>query len=211
MKKYHKIQTVFHRDPDTNFRTVMPGMWALPEFEFLQGCQWEWTEKVDGTNIRIGWDGERVTFGGKTDAAQIPAQLANTMKELLTPEVMRGVFTGPATLYGEGFGAKIQKVGHLYGERQGFILFDVHCGGLWLERHNVEAVAAGLGCPVVPVVGRGTLHEMVALVQRGLGSELGDLAAEGIVARPVVEVLTRNGARIITKLKARDFGGARDA
>jgi len=39
----------------------------------------------------------------------------------------------------------------------------------------------------------------------GLVSKWGDFEAEGIVARPAVELKTRAGERIITKLKTRDF------
>ena len=78
MKEYHKIQTVFHRDPDTKFKTLLEGRFSLPEFEYLQNNEWIFTEKVDGTNIRIIFDGE-LTFGGKTDRAQIPNQLVNKL------------------------------------------------------------------------------------------------------------------------------------
>ena len=36
MKEYHKIQTVFKRDPDTKFKTLLHGEYSLPEFEFLK-------------------------------------------------------------------------------------------------------------------------------------------------------------------------------
>jgi hypothetical protein len=39
----------------------------------------------------------------------------------------------------------------------------------------------------------------------GVKSWWGDFDAEGIVARPQVELFTRAGHRIITKLKCKDF------
>ena len=53
--------------------------------------------------------------------------------------------------------------------------------------------------------GRGTLHEMVEQARKGIKSTWGDFAAEGIVARPAVELKTRAGHRIITKIKSKDF------
>jgi len=50
MKEYHKIETLLDRDE--KFK-VIQGKWRLPEFEYLQDNQWMFTEKVDGTNIRI--------------------------------------------------------------------------------------------------------------------------------------------------------------
>ena len=43
--------------------------------EFLKNNIWFFTEKVDGTNIRVPWDGHCVSFAGRTDKAQIPAML----------------------------------------------------------------------------------------------------------------------------------------
>ena len=63
MKEYHKIQTVFHRSPESNYKQLMEGVFALPEFELLKDIEWTWTEKIDGTNIRILWDGQTVRFG----------------------------------------------------------------------------------------------------------------------------------------------------
>jgi hypothetical protein len=41
--------------------------------------------------------------------------------------------------------------------------------------------------------------------EEGFKSHWGDFIAEGIVARPKVELKTRAGHRIITKLKYKDF------
>ena len=70
----------------------------------------------------------------------------------------------------------------------------------------VEDIAEKLNIDHVPIIGRGTLPEMVAMARTGFKSRWGDFAAEGIVARPAVELVGRNGRRIITKIKTRDFG-----
>lgn len=214
MSEYHKIQTVFLRDPETKFRTLLDGQWALPEFEYLADNQWAFTEKVDGTNIRVmieapedAWQGHRVTFGGKTDDAQIPAFLVTRLQErFLTQRAkLAEMFPAGAVLYGEGYGAKIQKGGGNYRKDSDFVLFDVRVGDWWLQRADVEDVANKLALDVVPIVGRGTLHEMVTAVRDGTVSMWGPFVAEGIVARPTTELRSRSGHRIITKLKHKDF------
>lgn len=210
MSEYHKIQTVFLRDPETNFRTLLDGQYARPEFAFLADLEWEWTEKIDGTNICVVWDGDKVRFGGKTDRAQIPARLVEHLVRTFSADVMRAVFDGgPVCLYGEGCGAKIQKGGGNYYQDQRVVLFDARVGQWWLQRADVQDVAIKLDIPFAPVVGRGSLPEMVEFVQRGFGSQWGAFPAEGIVARPVVELADRGGRRVITKLKGRDFAGAK--
>jgi len=214
MKEYHKIQTLFLRDPETKHKTLIDGKYSHEAFEYLAGCQWEWTEKVDGTNIRVMWDGDRVWFGGKTDRAQIPARLVAYLQKKFTPDSMRRVFSQDTSdggsvpsvcLYGEGYGAGIQKGGGDYSSEQKFVLFDVSIDGWWLRRGDVEDIASKLSIDVVPIVGVGTLHEMVDVVRDGFNSRWGDFKAEGIVARPMVEMYTRAGNRIITKLKTKDF------
>jgi len=58
---------------------------------------------------------------------------------------------------------------------------------------------------IVPKVGEGTLHDMVKLVKEGFNSAFGDFIAEGVIARSKIELKARNGERIITKLKYKDF------
>lgn len=208
MNEYHKIQSVFFRDPATKHKTFLMGQWSMPEFAYLANNQWAFTEKVDGTNIRVMWDGNAVTFGGKTDNAQIPAQLVTRLQERFLPQVER--FTekfgeqGNVCFYGEGYGAKIQN-GGLYRPDQDFVLFDVKIGNWWLYREDVEKLAEGFGLDIVPIIGYGTLHQAIEQVRRGFNSQWGSFAAEGIVARPCTELRARNGERVITKIKHKDF------
>ena len=216
MKEYHKIDTVFKRDMTTKFKTLIEGDYANDAFAYLANNEWVFTEKVDGTNIRVMCadyqeDGKQygITFGGKTDAAQISALLVERLQRLFMSDEQRirlaEMFPEGACLYGEGYGARIQKGGGNYRPDQDFVLFDVKVGEWWLERSNIEDIADKLGIDVVPVIGSGTLADMVEMARSGIPSRWGSFQAEGIVARPSVELKTRNGHRIITKIKTRDF------
>lgn len=46
---------------------------------------------------------------------------------------------------------------------------------------------------------------MIGITREGFTSTWGDFIAEGIVARPEVELFDRMGQRIITKIKYNDF------
>jgi|SRR5882672_2792414 len=209
MKTYHKINTVFKRDMEGNKKIIL-GAWALPEYDYLQNNEWVYTEKVDGTNIRVNWDGKDVAYGGRTEEAQIPNGIINRLNNLFYSEEAKkrlsAVFPGGnVVLFGEGYGAGIQKAGKQYNLSQDFVLFDILVGGVYLERHNVEDVAQKLGLEVVPVIGSGTLNGAIERVQQGFVSQWGEFAAEGIVARPKTEMLNRKGERIIAKIKTVDF------
>lgn len=110
-------------------------------------------------------------------------------------------------LFGEGYGNRIQKVGHLYRSDNSFILFDVYMveSDLWLQRDAIEDVARALGIDAVPIVFKGTLDEAVAYVKTCPQSTIGTAPMEGIVCKPIVDVLTRNKERVIVKVKVRDF------
>ena len=208
MNEYHKIHTVFKRDPATKYKTLLICEWTLPEFAFLAKNQWDFSEKLDGTNIRVMFSGGKVTFGGKTDRAQIPAQLTEKLIERFYEQtsLFETLFSdADVCLYGEGIGPKIQKGGGNYRKYQDFVLFDVKIGEWWLQRKDVQDIADSFGVEIAPIIGAGTLYEMVYKVKDGLKSTWGDFQAEGIVARPTVELKNRAGNRIITKVKCRDF------
>lgn len=211
MDQYHKIQTVYKRDDKGH---ILVGEWTRPEFEYLKDLQWAGTEKVDGTNIRVGWRrGEPLDIRGRTDKAQIPAPLLNQLHRLLSTELfdelIDSALTDSMTLYGEGYGNKIQKVGHLYhSDEVDFVLFDVRVGDVWLERETVSSTASLLGIKAVPCRFRGTLEQAIYTVRVGFDSAWGSFPAEGLVLRPVVELQDRLGKRIIVKIKTRDFTSA---
>ncbi len=209
MDEYHKIQTVYKRDPATKHRTLLMGEYSIPAFEYLANNCWIWTEKVDGTNIRVRWNrGIEVEFGGRTDNAQVPTYLYKRLQELFPLEKFDKNIseTDELILYGEGYGAKIQKGGGNYkSDGVDFVLFDVKVGDWWLTRPDMFDVAQKLDIPWVPLIGNGTLTEMVRFAQNGFSSAWGDFPAEGIVARPETELFDRSLHRIITKIKTKDF------
>lgn len=206
--EYTKIPNIYKREQYRSNKLI-EGEYSTDELRYLADLPWVWTEKVDGTNVRVIWDGYRVSFAGRTDKTQMPPHLHSRLEVLFggpdKEELFEAVFgSTPAILFGEGFGEKIQKGGGLYGPVD-FILFDVYCGGMWLKRDSVEDVADKLGIRIVPVVFVGTLPEGVEFIRKHPKSHLRDAEMEGIVCRPVVDLLTRNGERIIVKIKCRDF------
>jgi len=206
MKPYHKIPTVWARDPETNYKTLVGGKWATPELDYLSDQRWIFTEKIDGTNIRVIFDGENVIFGGKTDDAQIPSHLINRLIEMFPTEKVKEVLNDtPGCLYGEGYGAKIQGGGKYIPDGCSFVLFDVMIGDLWLERENVKDISGKLNIGTAPIVGAGSLLEAIAYTKLGISSQIADCQAEGLVMRPEVELKDRRGNRIITKIKTKDF------
>jgi len=215
MIKYPSIKTVFKRNPDNNYKTLLMGEYAMPEFEYLKDNPRNFTEKVDGMNIRVMYDSNpldnNVSFRGRTDRAQLPMDLVERLQELFPIEKFTKLWPLDDTeenssicLYGEGFGAGIQKGGK-YSDHKDFVLFDIKMGEVWLKREDVIDIAQKMGIEIVPSFGEGTLSKLVDFVKSSSLSHWGNFEMEGIVARPLVELFYRFGNRIITKLKTKDF------
>jgi len=209
MKEYPKIQTIFKRDMSDKGK-IIEGYYSLPEIEYLKNNRWVFTEKVDGTNIRIKWTrGMGVLFSGRTKKSQIPTFLVQRLEELFSLEKMDNAITTEVDclcLYGEGYGARIQKGGGNYkSDGVDFVLFDVLINEWWLKRNDIEDVANKLNIKTVPIVGTGTLQDGIEIVRHELTSAWGNFVAEGLVMKPKIELKTRMGNRIITKIKHKDF------
>lgn len=211
--QYPKIQTVFLRDEKN---IIIPQKYTTPEIDYLKNNIFEYTEKIDGTNIRIEINGTDVSIKGRTDKATIPDHLLKYLKETFTPEkVLKALsvdsFEGvTATIFGEGYGTKIQTAGPNYlKDSVGFILFDINIGNKWwLQRKDCEEIANNLKVPIVPIIGYMTLLEAISFVQKGFKSTIAenkDFNAEGLVLKTPIGLLDRNGNRLIYKLKTCDF------
>lgn len=203
MQPYPKIHSVYKRDEKGN---MLWGKYSLPEFEYLANNEWVFTEKVDGTNIRVIWEDHTLTFMGRTDKAQIPLFLLDKLDKVFSLERMAAMFDDDACLYGEGYGARIQGGGGNYiPNGVDFVLFDIRIGDVWLKQVDVRDIGTRLGLTCVPVIGTGTLEDMLEKTRLGFNSLWGEFPAEGIVARPKIDLNDRGNRRIITKAKHKDW------
>lgn len=208
MREYHKIEGLYVREEGT--KRLIPGVYRNHMVEFLKDVQWLFTEKIDGTNIRVVWDGHRVSFYGRTDKATIPPMLMEALDDRFGGESNEQMFEQlfgdkHVVLYGEGYGAKIQNGDGYLPERNDFILFDVEINDRFLNRENVVDISKNLGIPVVHCVCRGTIQDGVDFVKNRPMSRIGNAKMEGVVGRPRFELFDQNGNRVIVKIKVRDF------
>ena len=208
MKEYHKIDTPFNRDTEGT-KKLIEGDFRNPTVEFLKDLIWQWTEKIDGTNIRIHWDGHNIEIGGRTDKANIPPflldYLNNKFMNTETEELFEQLFGEKEVFfYGEGYGARIQNGGN-YRSDVSFILFDIEIGDNFQPRATVEEMGKTFNIDVVPIVGEGTIDEAIEFVKTKPKSTIGTADMEGVVARPLVELRDRCGKRVIVKIKVCDF------
>lgn len=165
-------------------------------------------EKVHGTSAHLSCSSGELKFfsGGESHERFVALFNHDHLKagfELLGhPAVV---------VYGEAYGGKQQGMSRTYGPELRFIVFDVQIGDSWLDVPRMDAVARGLGLDVVPwrevstdlsVLDAERDRPSEVAAQRGMGD---DKKREGVVLRPLIELIANNGERIITKHKRDEF------
>lgn len=215
--EYPKTDNLFKRDPDTHVLTD-----ELVRPEFAQIKHWLITEKIDGMNIRVQYDQEHgLRYLGRSDKAQLPPDLVEHLAETFTLEKLGEVFPDVESfvIYGEGYGAGIQKGGG-YSQTKRFRVFDVLVEGTyWLKWADVLDVCAKLGANPVPCPGVYTVEEIlevfnvpeplysfVASLEGEFGTE-----AEGVIARTDPYLFDSRGRRIMFKYKLADHRRGKEA
>lgn len=210
MKTYQKIANIYKWD--AKYKNIVG---INQPFEALKDIKWLGTEKIDGTNVRIYWDGHDITWHGHTEKSTLPENLKAFLAEKFGAKEMEYVFEqmfGDKEVYifGEGYGYKIQTNGDKYTQDKtcNFIIFDINVDGWDLKRENIIDIAKNLDCQVVPVVFEGTLIEAEQFVASHPMSTLngGLHEMEGIVIQPCdVQLYDNKGNLIKGKVKYQDL------
>ena len=210
MIEYHKIETIFERDMEGS-KKLIEGKFRNECVEYLKDNQWIFTEKIDGTNIRICWDGHKVNIGGRTDNAQLPGDLVQYLHDLFMTNEAEQLFeqkfgATEVHLFGEGYGGKIQG-GGAYSKEKKFIMFDVMVGSTFLQRENIIEIATAFNVGVVPVALEGTIQQAIDYIKTKpnsiITSEVKEM--EGVVGVPKARLNDFRGNRVIVKIKVCDF------
>jgi hypothetical protein len=160
-------------------------------------------EKIHGTSASLAFkDGQLGFFSGGANYEQF-VKLFNAA-DLLSR------YTGTATVYGEAYGGKLQGMSETYGRQMRFVAFDVRIGDCWLSVPQAAAFCQQLGLEFVHYEQVPTDVESlnaqrdadsVQAVRNGMGSHM----REGVVLRPLIEVIRNNGTRLIAKHKRDEF------
>lgn len=209
MKEYHKIETLFKFNQET--KRFENGVFYNENVEILKDNTWLFTEKIDGTNFRIMWDGHKLTYGGRTDISTFFKNQIDFIEENLVNEEIEIVFEQKfqekeVMVYGELFGEKIQ-TGELYVENGGmaFKVFDIEIDNVFLKYDDMCVLANELNYDFVPLVLEGTVEEAVKFVFETDISTFSKAKLEGLVGKPLGDFRDRLGKRIVVKIKKRDL------
>lgn len=214
MLEYPKIDNLYKRNPAKKSELLV-GQYTRPEFEFIK--YWDVTEKVDGTNVQLKF--HRVFNGsfdinGRTERAQFTIGQQNFLEDLgddirsKALHIINSFGLDTLTIYGELYGPKIQSGGN-YSDELGFMAFDMMVNDkVWLAPNEFRTNAQYMGLAYTPSLGTLTTEQIFLMVAGGFKSTFAineDYDAEGIIAKPPLNLFDQRGQRVMFKLKTCDL------
>ena len=172
-------------------------------------------EKVHGTSAHIGYraDQDKLIFfsGGANHENFLKLFDQEILLEKFRQNHQEHPDSNVITIYGEAYGGKLQAMSSTYGKELKFIAFEVKIDDTWFPVPEAERFAAKFDQEFVPYcvidtseeqINREMMADSEVAIRRGMGS--GHMR-EGIVLRPLIEVVFQNGGRIICKHKRPEF------
>jgi len=201
---YPKIQSVFKRTEDKLFLPVF----RHPVFEYLYDADWSIAEKMDGVNVRVFWDGEAVSFAGRSANSSFnQAQLAY-LHTVFPVEKFFGL--DACYLFGEMVGKDCHTNRYLL-QTVEFFLFDSFqlSSQSWQSEDTLTMFAERFGirqpAKIEHIL---TLREIVEISYLNFGNPTSEsfprIPCEGIILRPLTPLFLAHGERVITKMKYAD-------
>ena len=166
--EYPKLKSLHKRDPADN-KVIDEFTDEIFSPELLGNAGWTWREKMDGTNLRIIWDGHRAEYRGRTDRAQFSdgqtVFLDEKIKSPAFEELLEQTFGNTeAVLFGELIGNKIQGNPHKIVGYE-IRVYDAFVAGWWLLPASVDELANDLGLGSAEII---VTPRKVAMMMAGL-------------------------------------------
>ena len=207
MIEYQKIETLFKFNNETK---KFVKEFYNPIVEYLKNNEWLVSEKIDGTNIRVHWDGYRVEWSGRTDKSQLPKELSDLLQEIFgESEIIFEQTFGEkdVLLFMEGYGGKIQ--GGLYGGKERLIGFDIMVNNIYLDKNTIKDIFDKFNVETIKFWKVKNLDEAINYTINYTESsehcETRQNEIEGLVCVPLMRIYDHQGKRIIIKIKKKDL------
>lgn len=205
MKEYQKIETLFEFNNKT--KKFINNKFRNPIVHYLKDVPWFCTEKVDGMNIRVFWDGHTLAYGGRTDNAVLPKEVVELLNlYFLDQEAWfeQNFGNKEVLFFMEAYGGKIQ--GGIYPGFEQLIGFDIMIDNIYLDKDNAYSLFEQFGLRTVPFIGVMSLEDAIENVKNNPNSFLcEEVKMEGFVCTPLLRLNDHKGDRIIVKIKVKDL------
>jgi len=165
-------------------------------------------EKIHGTSAHIQFKEGKLRFFSGGEKHERFVKLFDEEKLL---KVFNEHFQDDLILFGEAYGGSQQGMSETYGKELKFIVFDAKIGRCWLDVPKAETVTKLFDLEFVDYnevdtslesIDKERDRESTQAIRNGIGE---GKMREGIVLRPLIELIKNNGSRIIVKHKRNEF------
>ena len=213
--EYQKIETVFVYDKTAR---MFRSSYFNPIVRYLARAEWIGSEKVNGANSSVYWDGHTIQFFGRTGTDFIEGQ----------KEALERTFGGMEVAFEQAFGSKQVRLfmecygGKICREEGGagryrnnpaLIGFDVQINGIYLDRSAIRQIFSSFGISAVGMKPYTSLEEAIREVQwmadakkeSPLNEEGFHTEQEGLVLLPKIRLFDHQYNRIAVKVKCEDM------
>ncbi|MCK9441174.1 MAG: hypothetical protein M0Q13_07115 [Methanothrix sp.] len=166
-------------------------------------------EKIHGTSVHISWKNSNISFFSGGAEYLLFTSLFD--KEFLKSKFLERSLSD-ITIYGEAYGGKMQNMRETYGDKLRFVAFDVLIDNIWLNVEQAERFVKYFNLDFVPYVKCSTDIEVLNALRDSPSEQAVKCGItvpkkrEGVVIRPLVEMITSDGSRVIAKHKIAEFG-----
>lgn len=203
VSEYQKIESLYFFDTTTQ---KYKKEFLNKIVEYLKDLPWIGTEKIDGANTRIVWNGFNFSILGRENKSQVPEEVKKIFNEkFIERDDMEVAFEQmfgkkQVILFVEAHGGKIQK--GAYNCDTSIIGFDIMVGGKYLSKFVASEIFVKLGIDFVPIINFDNLQSAIDFVKTHENSiKYPDCKMEGLVCVPKCEIYDYSGKRIAVKIK----------
>ena len=208
--EYPKIHNIFKFDANTKDFTRT---YFDEEVEYLKDLPWYGTEKYDGMNIRVFYDGYDISFYGRSDKSELPKEVNDLLHSCFdkTTTIFEENFgDSEVILFLECYGGKIKasKKRNWYNSTEETLVgLDVMIDGKFLNRTKISEIFDLFSIPSIELIKFESLVQAIDYVENKSNRIEGEAYFEGLVLTPIYPLYIK-GSRIIVKVKCSLFNKA---
>lgn len=166
-------------------------------------------QKIHGTSAHIAYKDSQVIFFAGGSKYDLFITLFD-QEDLQTRLEEKFGFETKVVVYGEAYGGKLQGMSDTYGPNLKFVVFDIKIGDKWLDVPSAHGLATKLGLEFVyyerikaEIEEINRMRDMDSM--QGIRNGMPNMPEEGVVLRPLIELIRNNGSRLICKHKKDNF------
>ena len=211
MVNYSDVRNLLFPEAGQEIRLPV-GMKYNGYLEGIRSLSWQWTEMIDGIDVRIHWDGNDVHIIRTDSEDKLFSVVHQYLFEHFGKDEARLLFRSSfgdsdtslfGTVYAGNSADNVFDPNEYYFDTLAFSLQDVAVNAVFENRAKVADCASIFDVQAAEVK-NGTIDEACAFLRQQPDSHLFTGPVKGLICRPEFDLLDAENHRIVVKIKAED-------